>query len=494
MTYSFSKIDYKLYTIISLLSVIYIDYLAKNTIGYIVTLGIFISLIIYSYKNLFKSFKIFIILFTTLPPFPRNILDVYEHIQVTHTISYNVLTGMPFMGMSIVQWLTLFYILMFVIEITNRKISFLKSYFNLFAFIIILPLIISVIHFLTTPENFLFREVITGIRFPIYLLLGLLFYIRYKSNIKKIGEFLVDVLLASSIIFCVRVPFFLVLSMFEDTPSLDLGMVPHIPLAVMFSLFLMPNKTKGITYTMVVCIFSLLSPSRGQIFMFFVLILLYTWISKFKLSKIKHILSLATVGFFVIMSMTLFNDRLYEFFLWKLSEFSPSSDGISESGLVRVFEFLNITDRIRTNILTFLFGSGLSGYFTFDAYPFPFPEHLDLKSYQDFELEKGIYYHPHFFINIVLLKFGFIGLLAYIGFICSYFNTCRKKHYIAHSDASFLLSFGFFFAISLLLDMHFRGYYAVLFPILFLYSSNININKNLKDKSVRPIYSQYESF
>ncbi|PWL58975.1 MAG: hypothetical protein DBY35_11545 [Bacteroidales bacterium] len=485
MINDFSKIDYRFCTIISLLSILYIDYFAKNAIGYIITLAIFIYLIYYSFKNLFNSFKIFIILFTVLPPFPRNILDVYEHIQVTHTISYNVITGMPFIGMSMVQWLTLFYILMFIVEIINHKISFSKSYLNLFLFIIILPLTISAIQFLLAPENFLFREVITGIRFPIYLLLGLLFYIRYKSNINQIGQFLVEVLIASSIIFCVRVPFFLILSMFENTPSLDLGVVPHIPLAVMFSLFLMPHKTKGMIYTMGVCIFSLLSPSRGQIFMFFVLVLLYLWISKFKLSKIKHILSLAFIGFFVIMSMTLFNDRLYEFFLWKLSEFSPSSEGISESGLVRVYEFLNITDSIRTNIISFLFGSGLSGYFTFDAYPFPFPEHLDLKSYQDFELAKGIYYHPHFFINIVLLKFGLIGLCAYIGFILSYFNTCRKKYYIAQNNASFLLSFGFFFAISLLLDMHFRGYYAVLFPILFLYTSNIYVNIKSKNKLVK---------
>lgn len=124
MINDFSKIDYRFCTIISLLSILYIDYFAKNAIGYIITLAIFIYLIYYSFKNLFNSFKIFIILFTVLPPFPRNILDVYEHIQVTHTISYNVITGMPFIGMSMVQWLTLFYILMFIVEIINIKFHF----------------------------------------------------------------------------------------------------------------------------------------------------------------------------------------------------------------------------------------------------------------------------------------------------------------------------------------------------------------------------------
>lgn len=166
MINDFSKIDYRFCTIISLLSILYIDYFAKNAIGYIITLAIFIYLIYYSFKNLFNSFKIFIILFTVLPPFPRNILDVYEHIQVTHTISYNVITGMPFIGMSMVQWLTLFYILMFIVEIINHKISFSKSYLNLFLFIIILPLTISAIQFLLAPENFLFREVSQEYVFP----------------------------------------------------------------------------------------------------------------------------------------------------------------------------------------------------------------------------------------------------------------------------------------------------------------------------------------
>ncbi len=467
-----NKINYKGFVFISLLSIIYIDYIAKNIIGTLFTVSLFAYLITLGFNHQLRAFKYFIILFIVLPPFPRNILDVYEHIQVTHTISYNVLTGMPFLGISMIQWLTLFFIIRLLYDIYKYNIKISKRYLNIVNLIIVLPIVVTIINCLFDPSHFQIREVIAGIRFPIYLLLGILFWIRYQTNPMLISNFLIEILVAVSIIYCVRVPFFLILSIFESTPSLDLGIVPHIPLAVMFSLFLFKHKTKGMIFTIIVCVFSLLSPSRGQIFMFFVLLLLFLWISRFKISKIKYILILAFLGFFVIGSMTIFNERLYEFFLWKLSEFSPESEGISESGLVRIYEFLNITDAAQSNFLKLVFGGGLSGYFTFDAYPFPFPEHLDLKSYQDFELSNGIYYHPHFFINIILLKFGLIGLFAYIIFIFKYFIMCKRKYKGSDSNRSFLLSFGFFFAISLLLDMHFRGYYAIMFPILYLYTYN----------------------
>ena len=112
----------------------------------------------------------------------------------------------------------------------------------------------------------------------------------------------------------------------------------------------------------------------------------------------------------------------------------------------------------------------MSGYFTYDVYPYPFPELLDLKSYQDFELQLERYYHPHFFTNVLLLKFGLIGLIFYVLFIFKYFFMCKKKAKLVYlMDDKFLMYFGLFLSFSLLSDLFFRGYYAILFPLLFEY-------------------------
>lgn len=483
-----SNITYKRTAFFALFSVFYIDYFAPSAIGQVVSLLLFVYILWLLLKRPCLAFQFYLILFAVIPPFPRNILDVYEHLQVTQTITYNTVTSMPLAGIGMIQWLTLCFIGFFLIRIIKNRIKLSTKAFSLMFFILSFPLITSLVHLIAEPNTFLTREVITGIRFPMYLVLGILFFLNYKNEPVKLTEFLIKTLVAISVIYCIRIPIFLILSIFEHTPSLDLGLVPHIPFAVLFSLLLFTTKSKQQVGLILILLLSVLSPSRGQLFSLFLSIGIFICLTGFSFKRLRTLISLITISIVILLLTSLLNDRFYNFFMWKLSEFSFSSEeGISGSGLVRVFEFLNISDILQTNPLRFFFGSGLSGYFTFESYPFPFPELLDLKSYQDFELASGIYYHPHFFINILLLKFGFLGLFLYTAFIISFFIKClRRKKSANDLDTFFLISFGLFFSFSLLLDMHFRGYYAIIFPILYgqitnkiKYESFISIKKNI---------------
>ena len=458
------------YIFFSIFSVFYIDYFAKTSLGSFISIILFLLLVISAFYSPLRSFKYFIILFATIPSYPRNILDVYDGLQITGDVSYNTLTSVPLAGVSLIQWLTAFYILCWIYLICKSRVRINVTYIVVIFFLIIFPLVISVFHLLKEPETFLIREIVTAIRFPLYLLLGILFGLLYKNQPRVIRDFLVETIFAISIIYCARVPFFLILSLFEATPSLELGVVAHIPYAVIFSLLLLHIKNKKIKWIIVVLCFSVLSPSRSQIFLLFLCIFIYLTVSKFSIEKVKFIFGIIFSCCLLLAIVSYFNERLYEFFLWKLSEFSFSSDGISASGLVRVYEFLNISDAYRSDFFGFLFGKGLSGYFTYDVYPYPFPELLDLKSYQDFELQLERYYHPHFFTNVLLLKFGLIGLIFYVLFIFKYFFMCKKKAKLVYlMDDKFLMYFGLFLSFSLLSDLFFRGYYAILFPLLFEY-------------------------
>lgn len=469
------NLKYRKYILLSLLSIIYIDYLSASFVGGVITLFIFFYLLYLMLKQPLRAFQYFLILFAVIPLYPRNILDVYEHVQVTHTISYLTITSMPLGGISLIQWLTLLFIIRFLYDFISKKEKVSHRILLLVFYIVLFPLCTSMIHMMFDSETFLVREVITGIRFPMYLFLGLLFYLNYRDRQYKIKKFLIETMVGIAVTYCARIPVFLFLSLFESTPSLDLGLVAHIPFAVLFSLFLFSHPNAQIKGIIAILLLSILSPSRSQLFLLFLSIILYIWLSGFSLVKIKSILFLGVIAVGILLAISLFNERFYDFFMWKLSEFSFSSeDGISGSGLVRVFEFLNISYLLNTTPFLFFVGKGLSGYFTFDAYPFPYPELLDLKSYQDFELQSGYYYHPHFFINILLLKFGIIGFLIYVIFIIRYFIICKKSlKKVENSDDFFIISIGVFFAFSLLLDMHFRGYYAILFPILYGYVKSL---------------------
>lgn len=459
------------YILFSIFSVFYIDYFAKTSLGSFISILLFLLLVISAFYAPLKSFKYFIILFATIPSYPRNILDVYDSLQITGDVSYNTLTSVPLAGVSLIQWLTAFYIVCWVYLIYKSRVRISTTYVVAVFFLIIFPIIISVFHLLKEPETFLIREIVAAIRFPLYLLLGMLFCLLYKDRPKIIREFLIETIFAISIIYCARVPFFLILSLFEATPSLELAVVAHIPYAVIFSLLLLRIKSNRIRWIIVVLCFSILSPSRSQIFLLFLCIFIYLIVSNFSIHKIKFVIGIILSCCLLLTVVSYFNERLYEFFLWKLSEFSFNSDGVSASGLVRVYEFLNISDAYRSDFFGFLFGKGLSGYFTYDVYPYPFPELLDLKSYQDFELQLERYYHPHFFTNVLLLKFGLIGLLLYVLFIFKYFFICKKQaKRTCMVDDKFLMYFGLFLSFSLLSDMFFRGYYAILFPLLFEYA------------------------
>lgn len=458
------------YIFFSIFSVFYIDYLAKTSLGSFISIILFFLLIVSAFYFPLKSFKYFIILYATIPSVPRNILDVYDSLQITGDVSYNTLTSLPLAGISLIQYLTAFYIIYWIYLIGKNRIKITTTYVVITFFLIIFPLVISVFYLLKEPETFLIREIVTAMRFPLYLTLGILFCLLYKNRPMVIRNFLIETVFAISIIYCVRVPFFLILTLFESTPSLEFGVVPGIPYAVIFSLLLLHIKNNKIRWIIVVLCFSILSPSRGQIFNFFFNIFIYLIVANFSIKKIKFVFGIIFSGFLLLTITSFFNERMYEFFLWKLSEFSFSSDRLSASGLVRVYEFLNIFDAYRSDFGGWLFGKGLSGYFTYDAYPYPFPELLDLKSYSASELQSELYYHPHFFTSFLWLKFGLIGLIFYVLFIFKFFFMCKKQAKLTYPmDDKFLMYFGLFLSFALLTGMFFRGYYAILFPLLFEY-------------------------
>ena len=103
---------------------------------------------------------------------------------------------------------------------------------------------------------------------------------------------------------------------------------------------------------------------------------------------------------------------------------------VEESQPVRIYEFKNIlAENYDLGILGLFFGKGAGGYFTYTHYSAPLQ--LGLNAYSENQLNQGIFFSPHTFINYWLLKGGIAGLVwylvgiiyAFVIILRSYFNN-----------------------------------------------------------------------
>ncbi len=468
--HSFGKYKFLKLLLLSLFTALYIDFFSLNYIGVLFSYFIFFALSIGILKDIIFSFKWFIIIFFTIPTLPRNILDAYDALANQLTV-YNTISSMPFLGISMIQWLTMFFLLSFFILIIKKRILISTRLFNISFLLFLYPFITTLVYTLLNPASFLFREVITTMRFPLYILLGC-FSLAYIIGVKGrdfLCDFLKDIFLISGLIMCCRIPFFLIMSLYEKTPSLDLGILATLCFAIIFSLISLRNRFVFNVFLVPIFFMSILTPSRTHIAMFICCFVLYVILAGVTKNLFFNIIKSVIAVLFLFFIMALLNERLYDFFLWKLEDFTFGGDdvGVSDSGLVRFFEFLNIFDQLKENPWELVMGRGLCGYFTFDSYPLPFSYDLDLKSYQEFELSSGKYYHPHVFVNHLILKYGLVGLFCYLGAIWSLFRK-GLKYRKCNLDFKYiyLVYFSIYIAIPLVFDLFFRGAYAIIFPFL----------------------------
>lgn len=467
---SFGKYKFLKLLLLSLLTALYIDFFSLNYIGVFFSYFIFFALSIGILKDIILSFKWFIIIFFTIPTLPRNILDAYDALANQLT-AYNTISSMPFWGISMIQWLTIFFLLSFFILIIKKRILISARLFNVSFLLFLYPFITTLVYTILNPTSFLFREVIATMRFPLYILLGCfsLAYIRGVKGRDFLCNYLMDIFFISGLIMCCRVPFFLIMSLYENTPSLDLGILATLCFAIIFSLISLRNRFVFNVFLVPIFFMSILTPSRTHIAMFICCFVLYIILSGVTKKLFFNIIKSVIVILFLFFIMALLNERLYDFFLWKLEDFTFGGDdvGVSDSGLVRIFEFLNIFDQLKENPWELVMGRGLCGYFTFDSYPLPFSYDLDLKSYQEFELSSGKYYHPHVFVNHLILKYGLVGLFCYLGAIWSLFRKGLKyRKYNLDFKYIYLVYFSIYIAIPFVFDLFFRGGYAIIFPFL----------------------------
>lgn len=463
----------------SFASVIYIDVLALDSRGVYVSFALFSAVALLAIFRTELAILSVIILQITIPAYPRNILDVYSEFQVVKSVSFNTISSISIAKLGLIQHLTFFVAMVVVYRLVFSRGTITVSTRMKWYWLALLlcplgaTIVFNYVHHDLNP----FREIITSTRLILYLTIGIIYfnYLYHWCGLDRTMYLVGRTFIALTIIMGARVPFLVLMDISASMPSLDVAVVPHIPIVAFIACFYLMERDrenrKRYLLFMALSFFALLSPSRGHLALLLLSIGVFILVTGFRPRYVKYLGLMSLMFIIPVVFIYFFNERLFDFLLWKLTFFRGE---ISDSGLVRIYEFYNIVAEGLANPLYLLLGKGVTGYFTFDSYPLPPRIVLDLKSYSLEEVLTGKIYHPHFFVNYLLLKYGLVGLMVYVAMVYEFFGMGRRALARAGRFGETSPSFYFFvisntiLSISMLFEMFFRNYYTLIFVINYL--------------------------
>ena len=150
----------------SFFSFIYIDYFSFSSMGTFISLVIFFAVVLVStFYSL--SFGIILTLFLSLyiGEYPRDILNLYDEIQTTKTVTYNVLSSVTLIKFTLVNLLFMFNSVLAFFKIIN--FAFRKKHILVFSLFILIGFA-SLFMSLVFDFNYILKAVMSDFKFPLF--------------------------------------------------------------------------------------------------------------------------------------------------------------------------------------------------------------------------------------------------------------------------------------------------------------------------------------
>jgi len=291
-----------------------------------------------------------------------------------------------------------------------------KTNVDKFVFPFLLLLIISLCMVITN-DRFSVKIFVSDLGYFINFFTGYLaviLFIKVPKDIINFFSCIVVILITKAFIIAFD-SVFMSLFGFFNTYAVETGAY-LMPIALCYIFLTYSDKKAVNTVALVgIFLFLMMSASRGRIFISGVMLLFTSYVA----GKKKAVLILFSFLPVIFLLVVLWNPDTANYFMWKITTFLPSGADAggkveSMSSMVRLIEFLNIIGLHLDQKYTMVFGTGLSGYFTSDYYPYPFNLH-GTSSYPDEWIDNNTFYKPHGSILYVLLKFGLIGYCFIFG-------------------------------------------------------------------------------
>jgi hypothetical protein len=138
---------------------------------------------------------------------------------------------------------------------------------------------------------------------------------------------------------------------------------------------------------------------------------------------------------------------IVEFIVFKFGFFTSlvSGEVSSSSVSMRITELQNILAFYWDNLGALVWGRGLGSYFTFVEF---LPARaLEINDFSIDQINSGLYYKPHHFLNFLVLKGGLIGLFCYLVFSFKFIDLGTKLIKLGSDDDRVFGGYLFFFSL-----------------------------------------------
>lgn len=431
----------KMITVLALVigTAYYIDILSYNKTGIIISWSIVLLILLMSLFSYSKAIILVILLLAIIPYYARQIFQIYQ-VGGEWAELYHTPFTVKLLGITLENWLYVYLGTAGILYLWVRRERLSRDIINL-TLIVLLGIPILIIGLLYQDKIY-WRQVLSSFQYSILVPLGALAGWRLVREIgeQKTQELIYKIFWFAFMISGLRAILFLVSDYTRRSFSLDLGVESVIFIPFVFAYLaerqLIDSNTKLILF-LTLSWLVLLPTGRSTWILLIVnailLLLLFTFraTSSGILVK-KHVVQrfsgLILISLLIVIITSILNPDLYKFFLFKLSFFYKElfTGNLSTSPATRIYEFKNIVaENWNLGLLGVLFGKGAGGYFTFTDYPPPLE--LAISAYSIEELNMGIFFNPHDFVNVWLLKGGIIGLVWYIISIMYIFMFSLKK-------------------------------------------------------------------
>jgi len=439
MNASLNKWDYINIVFLVLVNLSLTDLLDSNLFKTIISfLPFTILLILYINKPKHVFYKVFLVYIFAFPFSPRDIVLVQQGTSLKTFISFTNL-DIGFLSLSLLS------IILFTI-IECSKLGLIPKMIQFFIFYLLSFICYSILfNFGDFYLNFFISDLKPFLIFFFGYFFGLCIYKRFHNIWNQI---FFKSLLILLFVFFIKTIFYITYDLYVNNYNTSFSTLPYLFIPVLYLAFF-SNDLKKRNWIIAMAFISSISLSRGYFLMLGVLYLLlpifFTKKKNFKKIFKSYIIFSGLLIFLFSFSKMFLSDQINVFLEYKLNFFTvelfSGNTDLNRSTLIRVFEFLNITDDLMKSPINFFFGKGLGGYFQFKEYSLPIP--LSTDAFSDSQLILNKYFRPHTFINSALLKGG---LFLLIGFSITNIKTFiySFKSFKRNENQAFVLFSGIF--------------------------------------------------
>ncbi|HAE62212.1 MAG TPA: hypothetical protein DCG38_07780 [Eubacteriaceae bacterium] len=427
----------------------YIDTLAHSGVGVIISWAIALLILLMSLFS--YSSAVFVVIFVTaiIPFYARQIYQIYQMGGVWSELYHTPFT-VNFLGITLANWLYVLLGMNGIIYLYCRKERLSRD-----IYIIIITVLLGIpilIIGLLYQDKIYWRQVLSSFQYSILVPLGALVGCRLVKEVGKqrTQKILYKLFWFAFIISGLRAVLFLVSDYIRGSMSLQLGVEEVIFNPFVFACLaerqIIDSRFKLVVF-LVLSWLVILPTGRNTWILLIVnsVVLFVLFVCRMKPSTIlvrKQVIhrftSFVVIALLVFIIMGILSPNLCRFILFKLSFFRELFTGnLTSSPLTRIYEFKNISaENYDLGLVGVLFGKGAGGYFTFAHYLPPFE--LDISAYSSEELSIGIFFNPHDFVNVWLLKGGLIGLGWYIvTILCIFLLSLREARLMINAGVKY---------------------------------------------------------